>query len=57
MNKTILAMILAAFCSSGWWAGAMFNHPAAWVPAVISSLGMLIWIIYETCDTLDKLDL
>lgn len=50
-------MILAAFCSSGWWAGAMFNHPAAWVPAVISSLGMLIWIIYETCDTLDKLDL
>jgi len=53
MNKTILAMILSAICSSGWWSGAMFNDEVCYIVATLSSIGLLIWVAYETVITLD----
>ena len=53
MNKTILAMILSAICSSGWWSGAMFNNEGCTFAAQVLSMVMLGWVAYETLLTID----
>ncbi len=57
MTKTVLALLLGAVCASSWWALSRWpnwNDGVLVVPAVLSTIGTLLWVAIETQDTLSK---
>ena len=54
MNKVVLAMLLSAFCTSTWWGLTHVIHGLLITSALVSTIGIIMWVICETLEVLNN---